>query len=116
MEIRSSYSLLSLLLMIFNPVWVLCRDTQVLRKHLVLDNLEDVLISRRFGQIGNGADLPIGLYRELKKLSTFPTALTTDQHVNSKCVEDSLFYFNDVLHKGSNWAVKSKPYIFYIFV
>lgn len=109
MENRPPYFLLSLLLLIFNPVWVLCRDIKVVRQQLVSNNLEDVLIARRFGQIGDGSDLPIGLYRELKKLLTFPTALATDENVNRQCVEDSLFYLDNVLHEGSNWAVKSKP-------
>lgn len=72
-------------------------------------HIEDVLALRRFEDNGiDVSDLPIGFHRELTKMITFPTALHTSANVASRqCVLDSLLYVDNLLHKGSDWAIQS---------
>lgn len=70
-------------------------------------NFEDVLDLRRVGYTGNVPELPNDLHRVLLKVFTFPTAVSTSANVSKQCVEDSLFYVENLLIHGSEWAIKS---------
>lgn len=73
-------------------------------------HIEDVLALRKFEDTGiDVSDLPVGFHRELTKIIKFPTALHTSANVAShQCVLDSLFYVDNLLQKGSDWAIQSK--------
>lgn len=91
--------------------------TRVDHKQLIdhsWSNLEDVLAVRKFEKVGEDVtDLPVGFYRELTKILTFPTALHANNNVTSQqCVEDSLFYVDNLLIHGSDWAIQSKLVIY----
>lgn len=71
-------------------------------------NVEDVLAFRKFENVGKDVtNLPVGFYRELAKMITFPTALQTNV-ISNQCAEDSLFYVENLLQNGSDWAIQSK--------
>lgn len=70
------------------------KDVQELR----LDHAED--------------EFPIGLYQDLTKISSFPTAMfgLANNNVSEQCLSDSLFYVDSLLTNGNKWAIQSKSF------
>lgn len=87
-------------------------NTDATTKNTNSMRIEDIFLWRKLGGERLGLDLlPDGLHQELLKLFMFPTGVTSSPNVSRQCVEDTVFYYNNLLTEGSDWATKSKSTI-----
>ena len=78
--------------------------------HTSLPNLGEILVLSKVhdtGEVSTRQELVAQLKRNFRKLISFPTALSNGVGISHQCVEDSLFYVENLFVNQASWALQS---------